>query len=203
LKKVGKGAVSVAKMPAGVAKRVAAASASVLCDKDGNPRGTDSTSVNYCRAVKLKRAASLRKYLPGAAAAASRAAALKTAYQAPMEGFAGGGKYSRATPCQRAQRTWRGGDGRVAWASESVTARGLRRACGAPATAAEYASSRGLSNADTNLLAGLAGADQNELAFALAGVTPVDIQGVTTSDVAMFAPSLIAVAAGLWMLAKG
>ena len=49
-KKVGSGAVSVAKMPVGVARRVAAASASVLCDKDGNPRNTDATSVNYCKA---------------------------------------------------------------------------------------------------------------------------------------------------------
>jgi hypothetical protein len=188
-----------------MAKRVASATAGVLCDKQGNPRGSDSTSVNYCRAVKLKQQASLRRYLPGAAALASRASAVKTAYQAPVntDGFAGGGKYSRATPCQRAQRTWRGGDGRVAWASNSVAARGLRRVCGAPASAAEYASGRGLNDADTNLLASLDGANMSDLSFALAGVTPVDIQGVTTSDVAMFAPALIAVAAGFWMLTKG
>jgi hypothetical protein len=77
-----------------------------------------------------------------------------------------------------------------------------RKACDVP-PAAEYAEGRGFGNPDMNLLASLAGADSSELAFALAGVTPVDINGVTTSDVMMFAPAIVAMVAGFWMTLKG
>lgn len=61
-----------------------------------------------------------------------------------------------------------------------------------------------MSDADTNLLAGLAGADQGDLAFALAGVDPNEISGaVTTTDMLAMAPVAAAVAAGLWMLTRG
>lgn len=75
--KVGKGSYNIAKLPVAAARRVANASASILCDKSGNPRGSDATSRNFCRAVKLKQQASLKKYLPGAAALASKAAKAK------------------------------------------------------------------------------------------------------------------------------
>lgn len=149
----GKGFYSIAKMPAAMARRVANATSGVLCDKSGNPRSGDATSRNFCRAVKLKQQATLRKYLPGAAALASKVA--KTKKQVDL--------------VQRAM-------------------------AGKPLKGAEP---------DVNLLASLGDADMNDLAYALSGVTPIDIGAVAPADAALFAPSLIAVAAGLWMLYKG
>jgi hypothetical protein len=79
-KKFGAGAYNIAKMPAAMAVRVANSTTSVLCDKSGNPRAGDSMSVNYCRAVRMKNEATLRRYLPAAATMASKAAAVRTAY---------------------------------------------------------------------------------------------------------------------------
>jgi hypothetical protein len=200
-KSVGKGAYNVAKMPAAMARRVASATAGVLCDKDGNPRGSDSTSVNYCRAVKLKQTATLTKYLPAAAAAASKAQAVrKAALQTPTN-TAGFG--SPCDPSGRAMKLWRGSDGKVTWAFASPKDIRARKACDVPASAAEYAEGRGFGDPDMNLLASLAGADANDLAYALAGVTPVDIGAVNTNDVMLFGPALAAMGAGLWMLFRG
>lgn len=61
-----------------------------------------------------------------------------------------------------------------------------------------------MSDADTNLLSSLAGASQDELAFALAGVDPSEIgSAVTSGDMLAMAPVAAAVAAGLWMLTRG
>ena len=99
IKKVSKGAYNVAKMPAAMAKRVANATAGVLCDKDGNPRGTDSTSKSFCQAVKFKQTATLTKYLPAAAAAASKAQAAQKAFQSPTNTVSGFG-----SPCDPSGR---------------------------------------------------------------------------------------------------
>jgi hypothetical protein len=149
----GKGFYSIAKMPAAMARRVATATSGVLCDKSGNPRSGDATSRNFCRAVKLKQQATLRKYLPAAAALASRGAQAK--------------KIAAAAGVKVQKPGWLRG------------------------------------SSDVNLLASLDGADMNDLAYALSGVTPIDIGVVAPADAALFAPSLIAVAAGLWMLYKG
>jgi hypothetical protein len=153
VKKAGKGVYNVAKMPAAMARRVAASSASVLCDKQGNPRGSDATSRNFCRAVKLKQTATLKKYLPAAAKLASR----------------------------------------TAQARKIASASGLK---------VKVPGFKG-DEPDVNLLADLAGADMNDLSFALAGVTPIDIGAVAPADVALFAPSLAAVGVGLWLLYRG
>ena len=220
IKKVGKGAYNVAKMPAAMAKRVAAASAGVLCDKDGNPRDPNSsTSVNFCRGVKLKQQATLTKYLPAAAAAASKVQAVRQQIATPaapaktipaptvataeaeyIDEFSGFGDGCAGT---RATKVWRNDDGSLSWAFNTAAARAARANCGITESAQEYAASRDLGSPDMNLLASLAGADMNDLSFALAGITPVDINGsVTKEDVAMFAPSAVAVGLGLWLLFK-
>lgn len=150
----GKGFYNIAKMPAAMARRVANASAGVLCDKSGNPRGRDATSQNFCRAVKFKQQATLRKYLPGAAALASKVS--KTKRQVDLVQAAMRGK-----------------------------------------------SLKGAVEPDVNLLANLDGANMDDLSFALAGVTPIDIGAAAPADAMLFAPSVLAVAAGLWMLYKG
>lgn len=69
---------------------------------------------------------------------------------------------------------------------------------------AQQVYARPLSDANTNLLASLAGASQDDLAFALAGVDPNEISGaVTSGDMLAMAPVAAAVAAGLWMLTRG
>ena len=147
--------------------------------------------------MKFKQQATLTKYLPAAAtAAADKAAAAQQAY-ANMAGFRGA-----CDPGSRAMKLWRGSDGKVTWAFATPKDVKARKACDVP-SAAEYAEGRGFGNPDMNLLASLAGADSSELAFALAGVTPVDINGVTTSDVMMFAPAIVAMVAGFWMTLKG
>lgn len=152
--KIGKGSYNLAKLPAAAARRVANASSSILCDKSGNPRGSDATSRNFCRAVKFRQQASLKRYLPGAAAMASKIAQTKK---------------------------------RVDLVQQALRAQPLRGA-----------------EPDVNLLASLAGADMDELSFALAEVTPGDMGAVLTKENAyLFAPSLLAVGAGLWMLYKG
>lgn len=212
-KKVASKTYNVAKMPVAMAKRVASASASVLCDQNGNPRSNDSTSVNYCRAVKLKQEASMRKYLPGAASLASKVTAARKVYnqvRAPLpppppppandEAFAGFGAYD----------PWATTDDNRRYEDSSARGQAARMAY-----YRKHKDEMSYNNvfspvqldgvdlgADLNLLASLAGADMNELAFALADVTPTDIGGVTTSDAVMFAPALIAVAAGFWMAFK-
>lgn len=148
VKKVGQAGYSVAKLPAAAARRVASATASVLCDKSGNPQGSDATSKNFCRAVKLKQEASMRKYLPGAAAVASRVS-------------------------QERRRV------------------------------AAIRASANMSDPDTNLLASLAGADMNDLSFALSEVTPSDLNGFLNKENAMlYGPALIAVGLGLYLLRR-
>lgn len=151
--KVGKGSYNLAKLPVSAARRVANASSSILCDKQGNPRGSDATSRNFCRAVKLKQQASLKKYLPGAAALASKVAQTK-----------------KQTDLVR----------------QALMAKPLKGA-----------------EPDVNLLADLAGADMEELSFALSEVTPGDMGAVVTKEnLYLFGLPLAAIGVGLYLLKR-
>jgi hypothetical protein len=193
-KSIGTGAYNVAKMPAAMARRVATATAGVLCDKNGNPRGNDATSRNYCRAVKLKQQATLTKYLPAAAALASKGAQAQ--------------KIAAASGVQVTKPKWFGDFGkthRAALSPFQACVKFQMDEMGATHSDAAYACQDELKGADPdmNLLASLAGADPDELSYALAGVTPVDIGAVAPADLALFGPSALAVGVGLWMLFRG
>jgi hypothetical protein len=208
-KSVGKGAVSVAKAPAAIGRRVANATAGVLCDKDGNPRGNDATSRNFCRAVKFKQEATLRRYLPQAAAVASRAAQAQKTAQAIHTAAMGGAGLGRfdPTPCSPRSRPLsviRDVSGTHQWEFNTPRDRAMRVRCGVTESAAEWAEGRDLGDPDMNLLASLAGADINDLSFALAEVTPADMGTVfTPANAYLFGPALLAVGAGLYMAFRG
>jgi hypothetical protein len=61
---------------------------------------------------------------------------------------------------------------------------------------------RPVSEADTNLLAALHGANPDELSFALAGVDPDQLSGVSSNEFLAMAPIAAAVVAGFWLLKR-
>jgi hypothetical protein len=83
--------------------------------------------------------------------------------------------------------------------SMSTTRKKCQRAYG---SMSDYDGGAGqLSDAETNLLASLYGADPYDLAYALNGVDPNQIGAVVTKqEIPLLAFSTVAVAAGLWML---
>ena len=218
-KNLAKRAYSVAAIPARAALRVANATNSVLC-KNGVSQGSDSTTKSFCHAMKVKDGASVRKYLPQAAAIAGQAARAKqlteqaekarqltaqiqAAYQAkPMAGaFGAYDPFAVDTD----------DNGRFYYVDRSAAGQAARMAYyrkhrGQMSYSTVFAPTglNGLSAADTNLLASLAGADPNDLAFALAGVDPGDIGAtMTRGDMVVLLPSTVAVLAGFWMLLRG
>lgn len=232
LKKVGKGAVKVGKagfkvgkvgfnvaaLPTKAALKVANAVKGSLCSgAAGVATSTTPTGAAFCTAMKLKDSITVRKLLPAAVAeAAEKAQATRAqaqtayasgqaAYRDPSDAIVA--QLSPAAPAQNLQ-----GFGRPPRRTPfQICVRSQIDEMGASPSDARYLCkdesnelSGSLSDADTNLLASLYGADPNDLAYALNGVDPDQIGAVVTKqEIPLLAFSTVAAAVGLWMLFRG
>jgi hypothetical protein len=86
---VGRGAYGIASMPVKAALKVANATSGVLCKGGGVSTGSAQdaqTASAFCRAMRAKDQVTVRKLLPRATAVASKAAQVRAAYNAPVNG---------------------------------------------------------------------------------------------------------------------
>jgi hypothetical protein len=205
--KVGKIGFNVAALSAKSALKIANAVKGSLCSgAAGAASSATPMGAAFCAAMKAKDNISVRKLLPAAVAeAADKAKATQVQAQAAVADPTSA-IVAQLTPsaaplsgADAVEACFQ--DRRAAGHDESQNT--TRKLCQkAYGRVEEY--DGGLSDADTNLLAALYGADPYDLAYALNGVDPGQIGAVFTSqEIPTLAFSTVAVAAGLWMLFRG